>query len=67
MNDDCCYFWVFMMLNMGVHVGCGNRSETGLVVSILEEPVMDKISNTTGVNLAKVMFGIFLILAIKNK
>jgi hypothetical protein len=33
----------------------------------VEEPIMDKISNAIGVNLVKVMFGIFLTLAIRNK
>jgi hypothetical protein len=33
----------------------------------VEKSLMDKISNTTGVNLVKVIFGIFPILAIRNK
>jgi hypothetical protein len=31
----------------------------------VEEPIMDEISNTTGVNLVKAMFGIFLTFAIR--
>jgi hypothetical protein len=38
-----------------------------LLISKVEEPIMNQICNTTGVNLEKVMFRIFLTIAIRNK
>jgi hypothetical protein len=43
------------------------RKSPGQAKFKVEESIMDEISNIAGENLVKVMFGIFLTLAIRNK